>query len=70
MLNEINNESSAGKNIINIQKGGRDNGNNPSTPYSTGPNGGSNVSTGASASTIAAEYGQTPVIFMNEINKE
>ena len=38
--------------------------NNPSTPH------GSNVDTGASASTKAAEYGQTPDTLMNEINNE
>ena len=36
-----------------------DNVNNPSTPSVTGPNGGSNVASGASESIIADEDGQT-----------
>ena len=58
--NEITNEPSAGANITNNQQGGGDNGNNPSTPNATGPDGGSNVVTGALERTIAAYDGQTP----------
>ena len=42
----------------NHQVGG-DNVNKPSTTNATGPNGGSNVATGASESIIADEDGQT-----------
>ena len=68
-LNEINSESSAGTkkkesslgaNITNNQQVGGDNRDNPSTPNVTGHNGRSNISTGASARTIAEEDGQTP----------
>ena len=43
--------------------GGWDNANNPSTPN------GNNVETGASASTIALEYGQTLGTSMKKLNK-
>ena len=52
LLNKINNESSAGANITNMQQKGGSNENNPSKNNVTSPNGGINVETGASASTI------------------
>ena len=67
--NKINNESSAGSNIKNNHQGGGYNVNYPSTPNATGPNRGSNVATGASASTIAVEDGQRPGTFLKKINK-
>ena len=50
--------------ITNMHQGGWDISNNPSA------NNGSNVYTGASEITIAAEYGQTTVTFLNKINYE
>ena len=66
---KINKESPAGENITINQKGWRNNGNNPSKTHAKGPNEGSNVATGASASTIAAEDGQAPGTVLNKINK-
>ena len=62
--NEINNESSAGANKKNNHQGGGDNVNNLSTTNATGPNGGSNVATGASESIISDEDGQTLGTFL------
>ena len=59
LLNQTNKESSAGVNITNMQKGGWDNANNPSTHNA------SNVETSASAITKSLEDGQTPDILMN-----
>ena len=48
-------ESSAGENITNLQQGEGDNSNNPSTHNTTSTNEGSNIDTGASTITTAAE---------------
>ena len=64
VLNKKIKESSAGLNITNIHQGCWDIVNNPSIPN------GINADTGASASTIAAVHGQTPVTFLSKINNE
>ena len=69
-MNKIINESSEGANITKNNQGGGDNGNKPSTTNETEHNGGSNFATGASASTIYAEDGQTPGTFLNKTNKK
>ena len=66
LLNEINNESPEGANKTNNPQGGGYNGNKPSTPNATEPNGGSNVATDASASTIAEEDSQTAGAFLKK----
>ena len=69
-MNKIINESSEGANITKNNQGGGDNGNKPSTTNETEHNGGSNFATGASASTIYAEDGQTPGKFLNKIKNK
>ena len=50
-------ESSAGENITNLQRGEGGNSNNPSTHNTTSTNEGSNIDTGDSTITTAAEDG-------------
>ena len=59
VLNKANKQSSACVSITNMQQGGWDNENNPTTTN------GSNFDTGASAIIIAAEDGQTPGTLLN-----